>query len=59
MRFLIWATAVMGIASLGFLGWQIAREVNYALSYEDQVKETICEIVREDSLRERCDFESP
>ena len=37
------------IASIGF--WFVARSINYKLSYEDMVKQTVIELVREEALK--------
>jgi len=34
--------------------WNLARIINYSLTYEDMVKETICEMVKTENLKETC-----
>lgn len=45
------------LACLLFVGltygvWQLSRTINYSLSYEDMVQETVCEIVKPEHLKE-------
>ena len=37
------------VIAIGF--WQIGRKINYNLSYEDMVKQTVREMVKEDNLK--------
>lgn len=34
--------------------WTIGRVINYSLSYEDMVQETICEMVKPEHLKTPC-----
>jgi len=36
------------------LMWNLERWVNYKLSYGDQMKETVCEMVKQESLKVKC-----
>jgi len=46
-----------GIAYITFayLILELARAWNYSMSYESTVKETVCEMVKEDSLNVPCE----
>lgn len=43
------------VALLAYFGWTIARKWNYAWSYESMVKETVCEMVKPEHLKHKCD----
>lgn len=47
---------IVGVLSLViFYGmWHLDRHVNYSLSYEAQVKETVCEMVKPEHLKSPC-----
>jgi hypothetical protein len=36
---------------IAYISWSIGRYVNYKLSYEDMVKQTIQEMVRKEALK--------
>ena len=47
---------IVGVLSLViFYGmWHLARHINYSLSYESQVKETVCKMVKPEHLKSPC-----
>jgi len=44
--------AACGLAAYGI--WNITRTINYALSYEDMVEETVCSMIKPEHLKKPC-----
>lgn len=47
------AFILVGLVSYG--GWIVTKWWNYAWGYESQVRSTICEMVKEESLNASCE----
>jgi len=49
--------AICGTGMLIFIYviWSYGRKWNYSLSYEDMVRETVCEMVNQEYLKGNCD----
>ena len=43
--------AVMIIAAIGYGSWQLGRKINYTMSYEDMVKQTVKYMVKDECLK--------
>lgn len=46
-------TAIFAIVGVSYGVWHLQKRWNYAWSYEDQVKQTIREMVKEEALKEK------
>ena len=51
MKALIYFVATILVIGFGIGIWQIARVWNYNLSYKSMVKQTVIEMVKEESLK--------
>lgn len=51
---LMFLVALAMAIPLSVVFWSIGREINYLASYEDQVKETVCEMVKPEHLIKPC-----
>jgi cytochrome oxidase assembly protein ShyY1 len=51
MRALLVSVAVVLMVGFGIGMWQLVRTWNYNLSYKSMVKQTIIEMVKEESLK--------
>jgi len=49
--YIIFFLCCIGYYAIIHFAWMFGRDVNYTLSYEDQVRETVIEMVKEDSLK--------
>lgn len=45
------------VATLGFMYgmWNLSRYMNYSMSYEDMVRDTVCELVKPEYLQQPCE----
>ena len=43
------------IAVVSYGGWVIVKKWNYAWGYESMVKNTVCQMVKPEHLKEPCD----
>lgn len=42
---------IISLAGIGFGLWWMGRELHYRVAYEDMVKQTVREMVKEEALR--------
>ena len=48
---LAYVLGIIIVAGLSYGMWQLGRHINYSLSYEDMVQETVCEMVKPEHLK--------
>lgn len=51
---LMYLAGILLIIVFIYFMWNVVRAINYSLSYEDMVKETVCEMVKVENLKEPC-----
>lgn len=54
MKILSFISALLLIATLAVCGWILQKKLSYSFSYENMVKETICEMVKPEYLKQPC-----
>jgi hypothetical protein len=54
MKIFLMCILVMLVLTVSYGFWHLARHINYSLSYEAQVKETVCEMVKPEHLKSPC-----
>ena len=50
-QWLCMIVAVLFIIFVGYFSWKIGRRINYSWSYEDMVKDTVRQMVKEECLK--------
>lgn len=54
-RYVIYSIIVVIIISgLGYAGWVFQKKWNYYWSYENMVKQTVCDMVKPEHLKQPC-----
>lgn len=59
MKGLVYGVAVVLLIGFAYGSWELARRANYVLSYEAQVRQTVCAMVKPEQLREPCPPKAP
>lgn len=55
MKMLAAILAIVLIPMFIYGAWTIARKWNYSLGYEGMVRETVCEMIKPEHLKQPCD----
>lgn len=55
MKYIPAAVGIVIVIALSYGAWLIARWWNYSISYEDQVRVTVCEMVKPEYLKQPCE----
>lgn len=52
---LLFAIAIALVGCFVYGAWLVAKHVNYHLSYEAMVQQTVCEMVKPEHLKQPCE----
>ena len=55
MKYIQAIAAIFIVIVLTYLSWAMSRQVNYYLSYESLVLDTVCKTVKPEYLNHECD----
>jgi len=55
MKVLACISAVLLIGLLAYGGWILQKKLSYSFSYENMVKETVCEMIKPEYLKQPCE----
>ena len=55
MKILACISALLTVGSLSWGGWILQKKLSYSFSYETMVKETVCEMVKPEHLKQPCE----
>jgi uncharacterized membrane protein len=54
MKMLEFCCALIAIIALAVGGWYLAKKINYSLGYDAMVRETVCDMVKQEYLKQDC-----
>lgn len=55
MKVLAGVSAFVLCGLIAYFGWMVARQWNYHWGYEQMVKDTVCEMVKPEHLKDKSD----
>jgi hypothetical protein len=51
---LVYTGAIILISAIGYGLWVVGKTINYKLSYQSMVEDTVCSMVKPEYLKEEC-----